>query len=97
MRRYSSRRDPFPGLIGANGSYGVQTERFTPLQFARLLISPVPGAGESFSMFERLFGNKHQARIRALLVGDRLDLRTLKTTEQLAAQPWIKTRQPGPG
>jgi uncharacterized Rmd1/YagE family protein len=38
-------------------------------------------------MFEQLLGNKHHARIRALLVGDRLDLRTLKTAEQLAAQP----------
>jgi hypothetical protein len=38
-------------------------------------------------MFERLFANKNHVRIRALLVGDRLDLRTLKTAEQLAAQP----------
>ncbi len=38
-------------------------------------------------MFEQLFADKNHVRIRALLVGDRLELRTLKTAEQLAAQP----------
>lgn len=38
-------------------------------------------------MLEQLFANKNHVRIRALLVGDRLDLRTLKTAAQLAAQP----------
>lgn len=44
-------------------------------------------------MFERLFANKNHVRIRALLVGDRLDLRTLKAAEQLAWQP--PYRSPG--
>ncbi len=38
-------------------------------------------------MFERLCAGKNHLRVRALLVGDRLDLRTLKASEQLAAQP----------
>ena len=47
----------------------------------------IPHIQESTFVFERLCAGKNHLRVRALLIGDRLDLRTLKASEQLAAQP----------
>jgi uncharacterized Rmd1/YagE family protein len=73
-------------LIGSSACRAFKPKDSFPRHFPRIR-NPASVTYENSSMFERLFANKNHVRIRALLVGDRLDLHTLKTAEQLAAQP----------